>query len=119
MREIQRVKNPQVGVYYDENNMPYLTFKAEYHYDDGLVYAVNIPKIDLSKMKVNLEQKYDPPYYNYPPLLRSIISELTFDIVPNQNCNYYTLKDITPVKEMTIEEIEKQLGHKVKIKKEL
>ena len=117
MREVQKVKNPQVGVYYDENNMPYLTFKAEYHYDDNTVYEVNIPKIDLSKMKVNLEEKcYYPHYRNSPPLLNSIISEIAFNILPNKNCNYYTLKDITPVKEMTIKEIEKQLGYKVKIK---
>ena len=79
MREIQIVKNPQIGVYYDENNMPYLTFKAEYHYDDNIIYEVNIPKIDLTKMKVNLEQKrdYSYSYYgNYPKIYDYCINNL-------------------------------------------
>ena len=122
MREIQKIKNPQVGIYYDENNIPYLAFKAEYYYDDDSVYEVNIPKIDLSKMRVDLQLKQDINYshpffrsYLLPPS-QNVISEVTFDIEPNQNYNYYTLKDLTPPKEMTIGDIEKELGYKVKIK---
>jgi hypothetical protein len=72
---------------------------------------VEIPALDLLSMDFNIENVYWP--YN----LIGKNANFCFNTKPI-NDTYYTLTDTTPkptLKELTIAEIEKKLGYKIKV----
>jgi len=122
MKDIKKVKNPKVGIYY-ENDFPYMFFEADFKCNDK-TYNTKIGKIDLSKtvIKYDVQRLYeqrgciDSSVYHSIPFDKRIISNITFDILPKDTV-FYTMQDVTPYKEMRLEDVEKELGYKIKIVK--
>ena len=104
-RNIKNYKNYKVGLYIeDEKTYMRLEFDSELY--DGKVTHNIIPRIDLSTINV-----VDGNEDNF--IYRSYI-EFHSDLA---NDAFMLVTDVTPCKEMTVEEIEKELGYKIKIKK--
>lgn len=90
--------------FFTENGKPFMKLEFDKVDCDNRTYHVVIHKIALGEF--NLEK------FNYP-FDHAIIK---LDVLAN-NCNEYMFfTETTDYKEMTIEEIEKKLGYKIKIK---
>lgn len=121
---MQEIYKPEVEIYY-ENDIPYMKLEVTYQYNNH-IYNINFPKIDLSKVEFISEKLRDSHQeYLYrnkiyelglmPEFACKYVHKLIFNVEPNELSQVLTYRDITPPKEMTLEEIEKQLGYKVKV----
>lgn len=119
-----KVLNPNVTTYVEDGEM-YLSLSGETHYKiDGMSERKEfiIPKIKLDKMLIqkNAETHYVLDSKGNRTYGYEIGSEptLVLGIVPNDKGELMRITLLEPVeKEMTIEEIEKELGYKIKMKK--
>lgn len=103
---IKNYKNYKVGLYIeDEKTYMRLEFDSELY--DGEVTHNIIPRIDLSTINVVDRNEDNFPYR--PDFFIEFHSDLAND-------TFMLVTDVTPRKEMTVEEIEKELGYKIKIK---
>jgi len=103
---IQTIQDPKVGVYY-EKDKPYMFLEANVRSLDGRLLKYNIPRIGLSEVTMEIEK-------NDQYCISIVKSKISFSVL-SVNDVFATVTDITPYKEMTLAEIEKKLGHKVKI----
>jgi hypothetical protein len=94
------VINPKVTLFYDQNK-PYMTLTAESELSDKTIVNITIPKIDLSKIQTETRRTN-----------RGNVCRVFFDTLP-------IVEIESEFKEMTLKEIEKELGHKIIIKEEI
>lgn len=117
---IIKVENPHIGLYY-EGDKPYMSLKIDCHLIDGSVEMLNVPRIDLSSLRIRQVRLDGGLNCSSTELFRpTTICNLILSVKSTPKGAYFTTQDITPrrmvpLKEMTIEEIEKELGHKIKI----
>lgn len=117
--KIIKVKNPHIGLYY-EGDIPYMSLKIDCLLIDGSVEMLNVPRIDLSSLIIKQVGLGGGLRYDSTELSSTFLYEMILRIQGTQREPCFTTQDITrkrmaPLKEMTIEEIEKELGHKIKI----
>jgi len=104
---------------YQENNKYYLSAKFFYEDKQGY-YEASIPKIDLHispDCEVNISSGYD--CFNVPYKIVDV--DLGFGLLYakpfNEKGDFFTLTRLEEkVHEMTLDEIEKALGYKIKLK---
>lgn len=89
-----------------------------YNEDRGGVYRVHIPKIRLPvKLQPDIWQSYEDCWGEYCVTIDLGFGELSVE--PYKDNKFYTIECIeTKEREMTLAEIEKELGYKIKLKKE-
>lgn len=117
--KIIKVKYPHIGLYY-EGDIPYMSLKIDCLLIDGSVEMLNVPRIDLSSLIIKQVRLGGGLRYDSTELSSTFLYEMILRIQGTQREPCFTTQDITPkrmvpLKEMTIEEIEKELGHKIKI----
>ena len=106
-----------------EDDVPYMELKYyDFETTDNKIYNVTIYKINLGKLNLKFsdyETKYSKYFNNnfsgYCSHIEPQLKQIVFDLCPNTNNELYIIKDITPPQEMTIQDIEEKLGHKIKI----
>ena len=104
------LKCTSAAIFY-ENNIPYIDWKGTALLSDGSIADVHIPKMSLDISEINQEFE---SYYNYDDYSKIIKSRQIFvrdGFKPDEDI-IITIRE----KEMTKEQIEKELGYKVKIK---
>lgn len=95
------------ATFFEENAKTYMKLEFEIHV--GLEkQKVTIHKIDMNEFNINRTQ-IGPYYYNL------FNNDIKFYLASNENNEIYRIQDITERKEMTMTDIEKALGYKVKI----
>lgn len=105
---IKKNKNFKVGLYTEtdlnkeENTYMSLEFDSELY--NGAIIHANIPKINLNSINM-INSNFN---YHY-----SLDVEFNTHSVKD---SFITMTDVTPYKEMTVKDIEKELGYKIKIK---
>lgn len=105
---------------YKENNKYYLSALLD-HEDKRGIYEVSMPKIRLpiySDCAINAESNnyFGTPHYTVT--VNFGFGELDVESL-DENNNFYTLTCLEEkVYEMTLAEIEKELGYKIKLKEE-
>ena len=103
-------KCTNAAIFY-EDNVPYIDWKGTTLLSDGSIADVHIPKMSLDISEINQEFE---SYYNYDDYSKIIKSRQIFvrdGFKPDEDI-IITIRE----KEMTKEQIEKELGYKVKIK---
>lgn len=103
-------KCTNAAIFY-ENNVPYIDWKGTALLSDGSIADVHIPKMSLDISEINQEFE---TYYNYDNCSKIIRSKQIFvkdGFKPDEDI-IITIKE----REMTKEQIEKELGYKIKIK---
>ncbi len=99
--EIESSANHKIGVYTERGNT-YMTLDLDTILDDGRKMHLTIPKIDLNSLSINLNEGI----YN--------TANISFDLKEVKD-SYMTITDITKYKEMSLNDIEKELGYKIKL----
>ena len=116
--EILKLKNQKITTYKEDNEL-YLKIEGETDIC-GQKCLLTIPKISASEILnvgISWDREYaNSPYYNVKLITCDISKgDIRFKLYP-VNGSYYTYESIE--KEMSKEEIEKELGYKIKIKGE-
>ena len=122
---LKDIKNVKVSTFID-NGILYMSFSGDCSVFDG-EKSVNanftFPKIDISKFYIEKNTKRNQEYNSklqklaFP--LTSYYTEATisFKLLANEKGELFSAQTEEPdPKEMTVEEIEKELGYKIKIK---
>ena len=106
---MNKIINPK-ATFYEENDSMYMKLEFDsVHKNEKFHYS--IPKIDLQGFSIDIDKS---KLYHGVNLISDYKSaELKFKLFKADGA-YYSVQDLTP-KEITIEEIEKKLGYKVKI----
>jgi hypothetical protein len=102
MRKFEKLNNLKVATFSEEGKM-YMSLMGEYLPEGYRERNLVIPKINLSDIRIELDSNGYKSCY------------LLLQIKEGENGELYSFKE-PEAKEMTIEEIEKQLGYKIKIK---
>ena len=109
-----KIKCTKASIYY-ENNQPFIDWYGETHTLNGYVLECHIPKmsLDISEIEQECEYAHIHKGYNdyYSNILKSKQVFVKDGFKPDEDI-IITIKE----REMTKEQIEKQLGYKVKIK---
>lgn len=101
------------AVIFYEDNVPYIDWKGTTMLSDGSIADVHIPKMSLDINKIEQECKYVYDTYRdyYSKILKSKQVFVKNGLKPDEDI-IITIKE----REMTKEQIEKELGYKIKIK---
>lgn len=107
-----KLKCTSASIFY-EDNVPYIDWKGTTILSDGSIADVHIPKMSLDISEINQETE---AYYNYnydycSKIIKSRQIFVKDGFKPNEDI-IITIKE----REMTKEQIEKELGYKIKIK---
>jgi hypothetical protein len=102
-RNIKENKNYKVKLYI-ENKKTYMCLEFDSEFYDGTIIHAIIPKINLNT--IDIVEEHLSHCQNFSIKFHT-------DLV---NESFMLMNDVTPRKEMTVEEIEKELGYKIKIK---
>lgn len=107
-----KLKCTSAFIFY-ENNLPYIDWKGTTILSDGSIADVHIPKMSLDISEINQENE---AYYNYnydycSKIIKSRQIFVKDGFEPDEDI-IITIKE----REMTKEQIEKELGYKIKIK---
>lgn len=94
---------------YCENNQPFIDWYGEAHTLDGYVLECHIPKmgLDINSIDIESEEYLNP----FSILIKSRQVFVKNGFEPNEDI-IITIKE----REMTKEQVEKELGYKIKIK---
>lgn len=103
--EIANITPIDVKVYY-ENKTPYLDYTGEALGPDNSRIKIHIPKVRLDFRRFHCERR---EYRHYTGLILGFEQHAVFE-----SDNHITFEIVE--REMTKEQIEKQLGYKIKIK---
>jgi hypothetical protein len=106
MTDITRVPQITKASVYIENGDYYLAIEGE----DNLSY-ISIPKINISSFVLKQEDEMINGYIFYA---RKMKVEMAVERNEGEPYSFYTKK--TKAKELTVAEIEKELGYRIKIK---
>lgn len=112
------LKNHKMSLFYEDNE-PYFSLEFDALYSNGKQLHTKIHKIDLSKIVLDLHYNNHTNFYLMGFINNSMLSnnsQISFDLALKDN-EFYTVTDVTSYKEMTLNEVEKELGYKIKIKK--
>ena len=103
------LKCTSAAIFY-ENNIPYIDWKGTTILSDGRIVEAHIPKmsLDIQQIENNEERLLNFPYSS---ILKSRQVFVKDGFKPNEDI-IITIKE----REMTKEQIEKELGYKIKIK---
>lgn len=98
----------KASIYY-ENNQPFIDWYGEIHTLNGYILECHIPKmsLDVNSIENEVERYFDP----FGVLIKSRQVFIKDEFAPDEDI-IIEIKE----REMTKEEIEKELGYKVKIK---
>lgn len=93
---------------YIENNVPYLDYSGECTLSDGTKYKIHFPKISLtfSSFKQDMYDEYD--FYHGT---RKIMPSFNVLVSNDRYVEYEVIE-----REVTKEQLEKELGYKINIK---
>ncbi|MGJ0846488.1 hypothetical protein ACR77J_07360 [Tissierella praeacuta] len=100
MNRTTKAYNQKVSLF-NEDGKTYLGFEYDVKTNSAETVNFKIHKIDLSNIDISIDRREN----RY---------SLTLDVIPVKD-EILVMTDITPVEEMTIKEIEKELGRKIKI----
>lgn len=84
--------------------------------DDDTIWEIDIPKIKMDEITIITETIKNQSSFFNTIFSKTVHVNLGNGIVFPIDNVFFTLKDITKYKEVTIREIEKELGYKIKIK---
>lgn len=107
---MDKLKCTSAAIFY-EDNVPYIDWKGTTILSNGSIADLHIPKMSLDISEINQESE---AYYNYDYCSKIIKSRQIFvrdGFKPDEDI-IITIKE----REMTKEQIEKELGYKIKIK---
>lgn len=86
--------------------------------EDGISQKITIPKINLS-LSISAENKRK---VSYDGLIYNILNEVHLDFgsgaMSSDDGMYFQIEDITEYHKMTLRDIEKELGYKIKLQPE-
>lgn len=125
---IQKYSTPDVKItnqkfeLYKEDGMYYLKIDFDYENEQGF-YKGHADKVRFDLLLTGIEYDYNEDYRSKNakaefcvPTYDNYTTTCLFDILPGSNKNFFTIELVKEkVHEMTIEEIEKKFGHKIKI----
>lgn len=108
---VEPLKCIDASIYY-EDNKPYIDWKGETKLSDGSIVKVYIPKmgLDIKEIENNQECVMD----NFGNKIKAVHTTYVTNMIYPVNGNLLELQ--IKEREMTKEQIEKELGYKVKIK---
>ena len=109
-----KLKCTSASIFY-EDNVPYIDWKGTTILSNGCIADVHIPKMSLDISEINQEFEYKHVHDGYRDCYSNILkSKQVFvrdGFKPDEDI-IITIKE----REMTKEQIEKELGYKIKIK---
>ena len=113
MNKYNKIKNIKIGLYEEDGNT-YMSLEGTTKVGNGNA-IFNLQKIDISQMEFfkNTVSEYIQISYDKKPIYHYIDCYVKFPVIPVDDV-LITTKIIE--KEMTLNEIEKELGYKIKIK---
>jgi len=123
---IQKYSTPDVKItnqefeLYKEDGKYYLRIDFDYENEHGL-YKGHADKIKFDMLLVGIEYNQYGSSQNAKaeflvPTHEDYTARCLFDVLTNSNNNFFTIELVKEeVQEMTVEEIEKKLGYKIKI----
>ena len=123
---IQKYSTPDVKItnqefeLYKEDGKYYLKVDFDYENEYG-VYKGHADKVRFDFMLTCIEHEQYDSSQNVKaqfcaPTEGGYTTRCLFDVLPGSNKNFFTIELVKEkVQEMTVEEIEKKLGHKIKI----
>ena len=83
--------------------------------DDGIILEIDIPEIKMDEITIINETIRSQTRFCDCTISRTMKVNLGEGIVSPINGIFFTLRDITEYQEMTVREIEKELGYKIKL----
>ena len=105
---------------YKENGSDYLSAVIQYEDENGF-YEAAVPKIafpTLNNIQLNQECYYDK--WGHPYKYVSVdFGSFTLQVIPDIKGTFFTVNCLEEkVRQMTLAEIEKELGYKIELKKD-
>ena len=83
--------------------------------DDDIILEMDIPEIKMDEITIINETIRNQTRFCDCIISRTMKVNLGEGIVSPINGSFFTLRDITEYQEMTVREIEKELGYKIKL----
>lgn len=111
MKTFNSLYDFKVGLFY-EKDKPYLSLEGKTKDNKA---EINLFKIDLTNLVINTDVANIYDDVRFLPIKTLKDYSVTFPLKTNENDVAYTVK-FDDRKEMTKEQIEKELGYKIKIK---
>lgn len=87
---------------FEENNKTYMRLEFDQHKITNEIFHTIIHKIDMSEFQFSKSE-------------HTVGHMVSFYVYPINDGEILTQKDITPPREMTVQDIERKLGYKIKI----
>ena len=117
MKKICVMDDYEVELYKDEKNKSCMRFSWVTSYSDGRKIKVELPKLDIENFSLNISNK-NAPYMSraFTYCVEGKETEITFRVPRNTDVHVIE-QDITKYETLTVSEIEKRLGYKIKIVK--
>lgn len=109
-----KFKCTSAAIFY-ENNIPYIDWKGTTILSNGSIANVHIPKMSLDISKIENECEYQPVYSSDNCFLYNITKSRQVFVKDGFEPDEDVIIEIKE-REMTKEQIEKELGYKIKIK---
>ena len=121
---VERIHNVSIKENKEKENDGIKTYSFETIFTnrDGYTFKLIAPKVRFKEYSMN--EEYDSEYttygrYNSPIIFNSSYTEtnikLLLKVLPTLDNTVYQLIDITNYHKMTLKEIEKELGYKIKL----